>query len=206
MWIRDMWNSKTVKIPCNKFRFILTIFILLCSIHVVRNIWGQDQSWQLTPGVLITSGSRTHRAKNPEGTILSVDGARLTNGKPENVSIYHAIIFSPEAIGSRTSQLNVGPISIETLVWREKSTGSKKTDSSVLEIKYNAIEKSVTIGSQSFTLSEGNLFVIWLDEMLIPATTQAHAHLTERAEIKKVLSFFKAAFPDDKVIEKLEPF
>jgi hypothetical protein len=206
MWTLARIEPETVKGLSHRFGFVLTLFILLSFIHVGRHIWAQDQSWQLTPGVLIASGSRSHRVKYPEGTILSLDGARLTNGKPENVSIYHALIFSPAAIDSRTSRLNVGPISIQTLVWRDKSGGSKNTDSRVFEIKYDALEKSVTIGSLSFPLSAGNLFLIRLDEMLNPVTTQAQAHLSERAEIKKILRSFKEAFPDDKEIEALEPF
>jgi hypothetical protein len=74
----------------------------------------------------------------------------------------------------------------------------------MLEIRYDALERVVIVGSQRFLLSKGNMFIIRLNEDWLPEVEQVAARFDKRAEDEEVLKFFKHVLREDERIQKLE--
>jgi hypothetical protein len=171
--------------------------------------FSQDE-WQFKPGVIMASGDQGSAFKDVSGKLLTVNGyRRVSPAKLDEVSVYHAIIFYPEApiIGGGGGFSNSGPLSTEEITWKLQKNPPddyKDTEEKKLEIKYHALDRIVSIGSETFSLSEGNLFIVRLDESWLPAAVQIKAHFSERAEKEKVLEFFKSVLRNDEAIQKLE--
>jgi hypothetical protein len=171
--------------------------------------FSQD-GWKFKPGMVMVSGDQSSVFKDVRGQMLSVNGyRRVSPAKLDEVSVYHAIIFYPEApiIGGGGGFSNSGPISTEVITWKIQKNPPddyKDTEEKKLEIKYHALERNVSVGSDTFSLSEGNLFIIRLNGGWHPAAVQIKAHFNERAEKEKALEFFKSALRDDQAIQRLE--
>lgn len=167
----------------------------------------QDE-WQFKPGVVMASGSRDSALKDIRGRLLTVNGyRRVSAAKLEEISVYHAIIFYPEATTIGSGSSSDGPLSTEEITWevQKNPPGSHKdTEEKRLKIKYHALDKNISVGPETFSLSGGNLFIIRLDESWLPGVTQLKAHFSERAEQEKVLGFFKSVLREDEEIQKLE--
>jgi hypothetical protein len=178
-------------------------FLLYCGVLFQDN-------WQFRPGALMASDSQMSIFKDAPGQLLSVNGfRRISAAKLEEVSIYHAIIFHPTVpmSGSGGSTSNDGPLSIEKVTWRIQKNPPhdyKDTTQKMLEIRYDALERVVIVGSQRFLLSEGNMFIIRLNEDWLPEVEQVAATFDKRADDEEVLKFFKHVLREDERIQKLE--
>lgn len=184
-------------------------FPLACLLLMPCPGLSQD-GWQFKPGVVMASGDQSSVFKDVRGQLVSVNGyRRVSPAKLDEVSVYHVIIFHPEApiISGGGGFSNRGTLSTEAITWKLQKNPPddyKDTQEKKLEIKYHALDRTVSVGSDTFPLSEGNLFIIRLDESWLPAAVQIKAHFNERAGKEKVLELFKSALRDDQAIQKLE--
>ena len=191
------------------FAWNIRLFILIFWL-VAYPASAQDDECQCPSGALVVSGDIVRVLKEGSGEVLSINGwRRSARAKSDDVSIYHALIFRPGVllIGTRTLLSNKRALSIERLSWTvqkyppdDYANGEEHS----LEIQYNFIDKSITVGKKTFRLSNGNLFVIRLDEKWLPTVSQVSARLTERTTPDKVLKFFKSVLRHDKTIQRLE--
>ncbi len=170
--------------------------------------WQDD--WQYTPDAILASGSQIHAFKDVRGQLFSANGyRRISRAKLEEISLYHAIIFYPKApvIGGGGESKNEGPISKEILSWiiqKNPPNDYKNKEEKTLELKFHELEKNLTVGSETFALSNGNIFIILLNENWLPTVTQIPASFHKRAEDKGVLEFIKSVLKEDNAIQELE--
>ncbi len=185
-------------------KFLLLVPVLIgAAAQMARS---QDD-WQFTPGILVASASRQHSLK-PEGSLISLEGSRRVSlaKLDDGFSIYHALVLAPESTCGGSSQLNDGPRSVEAPTWRCAKSNGKDTQFQPLKITYDALRRTLTVNSQSFDLSRGNLFIIRLDPDWKSLTTQLLVILTRWMEPKDVLDAFRITLPKDRLILGLEPY
>lgn len=186
------------------------LWVLLSSLLLLACVGFSQDEWQFKPGVVVPSGDRTSTFKNASGQLLTVEGQRrVSTSKLEEISVYHAIIFYPEGtvVGEGGEFSNSGPISTEELTWKIQSdprAAQKEMSEKRLEFKYHALDKNVRVGSETFSLADGNLFVIRLDVNWLPVVTQLREHFVEQAEKERVLQSFKSAAREDESVQRLE--
>src|SRR5262249_27253052 len=72
-----------------------------------------------------------------------------------------------------------------------------------LVIEYRLIENKLIVGSNTFPLAEGNLFVIQLDRNWIPVLRAVQAHVDGPSAASVVLDAFKDQLQTDGVIQSL---
>ncbi len=185
----------------------LTVLVLAA---VVGGAFAQDDDWQYQPGILLVSGDGGHVFKDAPGRILSVNGwRRVSRAKLEDVSIYHALIFHPKVrfIGSGGGFSNKGPVSSETITWNVQLNPPddyQHGEKHGLEIQYNSLTDDITVAGNTYNLSNGNLFIIRLDDKWAPIVSQLQATFNKRAEPERVLTFFKSVLRNDETIQSLE--
>jgi hypothetical protein len=160
-----------------------------------------QDDWQYTPGILVVSGSRLSNLE-PKGSLISVHGSRRISRAQlkDGFSIYHVLVFAPESPCGRSSTFNKGPQSIETPIWR---CGKSEPEFLPLNITYHALDATVTINSESFNLSRGNLFVVHFDNVWKGSTVQLTRSVNRLAEPEKVLHAFRKALPNDHLVRTL---
>lgn len=189
-------------------------FVMVFCLIVCGTIFFQD-GWEFRPGVVVVSGSGDHSFKNTRGQLLTVRGyRRISRAEISPVSVYHALIFLPQAplAGGGGGFSNKDAGSTEVLTWRlQKNPPNdyRNVEEKRLELKYHPLEKTLTVGSQTFQLARGNLFIVRLNDEWLPTAEQIPAHFEEDMESQrvldqKVLDFFKSALPDEQEIQKLE--
>ena len=187
--------------------WIIAAVALLWFAHSdnAQNIQDILNDWQFTPGILVPYGSGGHALK-PVGQFLSLEGSRrISPAKLEDgFSIYHALIFSPEANCGSSVAINQGQISIARPFWKCKDIG-RSEDFIPLTISYDAVHRTLTINSQSFDVSRGNLFVIRLDDNWNATASQLSVIVSRSMEPKSVLHAFKLALPHDRLVQSLKP-
>jgi hypothetical protein len=184
-------------------RFLLLVLVLMgAAAQTVRS----QVDWQFTPGILVASASRQTSLK-PQGSLISLEGSRRVSlaKLDDGFSIYHALVLAPESTCGGSSQLNDGPRSVQTPTWRCAKSNGKDTQFQPLKITYDALGRTVTVNSQSFDLSRGNLFVIRLNVDWESSTTRLAVILTRWAEPKNILRAFTIALPKDEFILGLQP-
>ena len=201
-------------LPIGKFMRIIKGLLLISTLLMAFtaalscSMWQDD--WQYTPDAFLTSGSQMHAFKDVRGQLLSANGyRRISRAKLEEMSLYHAIIFYPKApvIGGGGESKNDGPISKEIVSWviqKNPPNDYKNKEEKTLELKFHGLEKTLIVGSETFALSNGNIFIIRLDENWLPTVTQIPNSFYKRAEDKEVLEFIKSVLKDDAAIQKLE--
>jgi len=150
----------------------------------------------------VVAGSRLNNLQ-PTGSLISVEGSRrISQAKlKDGFSIYHVLVFAPESPCGGSSTLNNGPQSIETPVWK---CGKSEPEFQPLKVTYHALKATVTINSESFDLSRGNLFVIRFDNDWKGSAVQLTRSLGRWAEPDKVLHAFRKALPNDNSIRTLK--
>lgn len=205
MPVIEQMREMFMRIPKHRLWILLSSFLLLACVG-----FSQDD-WQYKPGVVVPSGDLTNTFKNASGQLLTIDGQRrVSTSKLEEVSVYHAIIFYPEGavvVGKGGGFSNSGPISTEELTWKiqgDPRAAREDVREKRLELKYHALDNTVSVGSEIFSLTGGNLFVIRLDENWLPVVTQLREHFTEQAEKGRVLQSFKSAAREDESVQRLE--
>jgi len=168
--------------------------------------------WQNKSGVAVVGGGRMHVFKETPGLLLTLMGQRKTlpTAAITTVSIYNVLVFYPNATvtgsGSGGSWSD-DPLSSEVVIWILPSeSGSYAADTSErkLEIKYNAIEATVSVGGKTYQLSHGNMFIIRMGENWMPTVNQLEVNLDEQTTEQNVLDRFKSILRNDAFIQRLE--
>ncbi|MFN2510563.1 MAG: hypothetical protein ABR568_03860 [Pyrinomonadaceae bacterium] len=185
-------------------------WLALAGILTITCVGLSQDGRQSRRGGIAVTGARADSLKGGAVTMLTVKGSRrVSKGRLTAMSVYHALIFHPESrvisVGGGFS--NEGPLSTATVTWtvqRNPPDDYKNTEEKELKIRLHVLDKTVSVGSEMFPLSKGNLFVIRLNQIWLPASTQIRADLGEPAERQKVLDSFKSASPGDELIQKLE--
>ena len=145
--------------------------------------------------------------KDVPGLLLTVTGVR----GDATTSIYHVLVFYPEGKLSHEpiGPANWGPASPHAQVTLrfEHPNGPSgigiKTVTHELVIDYRLIENTLNVGTRSFPLPEGNLFVIQLaDKSWTPLVRPVHTHVNGPSAPQAVLEQFKAQLIDE-AIQKL---
>ena len=152
--------------------------------------------WQNKPGVVPVTGSRTHGLKATPGLLLTLSGKRnaIPPAAPTPVSIYHALVFYPDAAVTGSGgggTWSDDPLSSEVVIWTvPKGSGSDAagTGERVLEIKYQAIDGTVTVAGATYQLALGNMFVIRMTEDWTPIVRQIEARRDEQTTEEKALA------------------
>ena len=157
--------------------------------------WNVPKQFQLSP------------LKDVPGLLLTVVGVR----GDRTTSIYHALVFYPEGKLSHEPMdpAKWGPASPHaqvTLKFEHPNGPSGigiKTVTHDLVIDYRLIENTLNVGTHSFPLREGNLFVIQLaDKSWTPLVRPVRAHIDGPSAPQAVLEEFKAQLHDE-AIQKL---
>ena len=180
------------------FSVFWILFLLLPQVTLAQ------EDWQYKPGVIGVSGSQTNTLRDDSGQLLSVNGfRRVSRAKLEDVSVYHALVFYPRTpmIGSGGGT-TTGAISTERMVWilqKNPPDDYQTREEKELKITYDALARTLSVGSRFFSLSKGNLFIIRLDENWLPTASQIQANFEKRAEPQKVLNKFKAVSKDPSI-------
>jgi hypothetical protein len=180
----------------------ILLCLLLSAAIAQQQIYGD---WLHKPGAISPTGSAERGFDNAHGLLLSTTGQRCVSGSNfVAVSIYHALVFHPDARLTGGSD-GGGWNSDEALFWSvPKSTGDSEPERKRLDIVYNAIDKTVNIASNVFSLASGNLFIIRVDEFWVPRTIQLNAHLDDQKDAQTVLDYFKSEMPTDAAIQALK--
>jgi hypothetical protein len=185
---------------------ILGIVLLAVFIAVVmKPMW--QKAWIYMSGAVSPHSSSTHRSTNHHNLLLSVGGDRWVSiNTQEKATAYHALVIPPpvELRDDGSTSSSNGIYDTETLKWlclRDTSDSNQAAEAKSLTIAYHAITQGVTIGSDTYRLAKGNLFVVRLDEEWRPHVTQIKAIL-DKAEFDEVIGLFKRVLPDDEVIKK----
>ena len=151
--------------------------------------WNVPKQLQLTP------------LKDVRGLLLTVSGVR----GDATTSIYHALVFYPEGKLSYEPKdpANWGPGNPHAQVTmrfehpNEPSGIGIKTVTHELVIDYRLIENTLSVGTHSFPLKEGNLFVIQLaDKDWTPLARAVRAHIDGPSPPQAILQEFKAQLVD----------
>ena len=74
----------------------------------------------------------------------------------------------------------------------------------VLEIKYQAIDGTVSVGGKTYHLDQGNMFVIRMTEDWTPVVSQIEVRRDEQKAEHRVLGEFKSVLRYDASIQQLE--
>ena len=167
--------------------------------------------WQTKPGVVLVTDCRTRGLKPTRGLLLTLSGKRneVPPAAPALVSIYSALVFYPDGpiTGIGCGGSSDDPLSSWGVTWTlPKGSGADAagTEKGTLEIKYHAIDGTVTVAGTAYQLAQGNMFVIRMTEDWTPIVRQIEARRDEQTTEEKVLDHFKSILRDDVSIQQLE--
>lgn len=186
---------------------ICLFFICLANLGTACRIF----NWEFKPGAIIVSGCGSGRLsdKTP-GELLTVHGyRRVSDAELSEISVYHILIFVPAApvIGGKSScsQSNSPVASVtETWIIQNNPSDYENTYEKSLEIKSHGLDKTISIGSETFMLSKGNLFIVRMEWNWKPTAVQVPRQLNKRAKAQEVLDFLKTVLQEDSSIQELE--
>ena len=187
-----------------KLAFVLAVLF----IAVVMKPLGQ-KAWIYVSGAVIPYHTDVLTSTQHYNLLLSVGGERRVSGRRmEGASAYHALVIPPQGTFRRegSTSKSDGVSHTETIRWlcpRPFGGADEVQESKSLTLTYNAITQRVTIGSETYRLAAGNLFVVRLNDEGQPNVTQLATILNKAAEIHEVGEFFKRALPNEEAIKKL---
>ena len=180
---------------------LLTLITGILGPRPVKSVW-----LHLSGGVM-PNALRTQGYTDKPFTILSVKGQKWTSwNKLEAGSAYHALIILPQILpndgdsGTRSD----GFTYTATEKWQsgkaEANTGPTEEE---LAISYDALRQTITVGSETYHLAKGNLFVVRLDENWHPEITQLEMTNNKDIGVEEVISAFKSALRQDRIVQQL---
>lgn len=174
---------------------LLAIFLAVA----MKPLW--QKAWIYMSGAVSPYRSSTHGYAEHHNLLLSVGGDRwVSRDEKEEATAYHALVIPPQIElredGSVSSSDGISDT--ETLKWlclREPSDNYQRAESKSLTVVYHALTQKVSIGSDTYRLAKGNLFVVRLDEEWRPHVTQIEVIL-DKAKSDEVIEFLKRVLPD----------
>lgn len=187
----------------NKLALVLLAIFLVIAL---KPLW--QKAWIYMSGAVIPYGSATHRYADHHNLLLSVGGERWVSGdRLEKATAYHALVIPPEVELREDGSIsgNDGVSHTDTLKWlRLRGQGDDyQAESGSLTIVYHALTQKISVGSDTYRLAKGNVFVVRLDEGWRPTVTQIEATLDKATESDEVVELFKRVLPEDEVVKKL---
>lgn len=189
-------------------RIELKLALLLVAVFtaVVLKPLGQ-KAWIYMSGAVIPNSSSGLSSTEHHNRLLSVGGERWVSGnRLAEATAYHALVIPPQVELREDGSVSKsdGVSHTETLKWLCPMGLANQADEAMsLTLTYHAFTQRVTIGSDTYSLAKGNLFVVRLDNEWQPHVTQLGTILNRAVEIHEVSQFFKRALPDDEVVKKL---
>jgi hypothetical protein len=181
-----------------KFLFIFaSVSVLLAGFHF--------GGWVSESGR--PTGGDFHELANVRGHVYSMFGVkRASLLRSERVALLHLVVLEPKVAicGETFDYQGEGLTASETFGWilwdkeNELPTGSKAT----FDVTYDGAKDRVFVGPRSYDLSQGNLFVVRLDEEWSPSVLQVEAVVSKRMSLEQVLQEFKRALPHHADVRK----
>jgi hypothetical protein len=179
----------------------LALFVMLSAMALLPP--GKN-GWLRVSGAVIPNASRTHTYTDKPIRMLSVEGQRwATWDKMENASAYHALVLLSSVPVSNSGYLSENDGYSHRSVERWLMQGDEERE---IEIAYDAIWQTVTVGARTYSLRDGNLFVIRFDANREPQVTQLSTTINRGATaegLEKLINVFKSALPEDKTVQQL---
>lgn len=155
-------------------------------------------------GAVMPNSTHTHTYADKPVRTLSVGGERWrTWGETEGASAYHALVILPpvpfgDGVGASGGD-GFTYTNVET--WLVRTGPQGIYEEKKLEATYDALRRAVTLGSRTYSLADGNVFVIRFDESWQPGVTQLNVSITEDVAVD--LDGFKSLLRGDETIQKL---
>ena len=183
--------------------------LLFVSIIVVLASQGCEccfDSWQFEPGILIPSGSWLHMLEIPTGVLMALHGAeRVSDMQLDSKAIYYVFVITPDVpfrgVGHASSTRCA--TSTESITWQLGQWLDPNTmGSRSLTIEYQAKQRVIQVGKQSFARADGNLFLVSLDSNWQPATQQIHDVVEDLLEARQALEEFKARVQSNGLVQR----
>jgi hypothetical protein len=163
----------------------------------------QRTSVRLT-GAVMPNSTHTHTYVDKPVRTLSVGGERWKSwGATESASAYHALIILPPVPFSDGPGMSVADGFTHTKIekWLARTGPQGIYEEKKLEATYDAVRRTVTLGSRTYSLADGNLFVIRFDGSWQPGVTQLNVSITEDVAVD--LDLFKSLLRGDEALQKL---
>jgi hypothetical protein len=186
---------------------LAVVLAVLFGAVVMKPLW--QRAWIYMSGAVIPSHASALSSTQHDSLVLSIGGERwVSKRRLEEASAYHALVIPPRVELRRDGSVSKsdGVSHTETLKWlcpRSLAGDNQAEEIKSLTLTYHAVTQKVTIGSDTYSLAEGNLFVVRLDDGWRPHVTQLGTMLSKAVEIHEVLESFKRALPDDEAVRKL---
>jgi hypothetical protein len=160
-------------------------------------------------GTVFPEGVRTLTSADHSNLWLSVEGHRwVSGGTREQAAAYYALVIPPQValrLDDKAGWSN-GISHSDTLRWaweRDLGGGSREVGAESLTISYHGPSREVVVGSDTYSLSGGNLFVIRLDDRWQPRVTQLRTGFNQIDGFEGARRLVKHAFPDDEAVKGL---
>ena len=185
----------------------LAIVLLVIFLAVVlKPLW--QNAWIYMSGAVIPNSSSTPHYADHHNLLLSVGGERwVSSDRQEKATAYHALVIPPdvELREDGSTGGSDGVSHTDTLKWLRlmRQGDSYQAEAKSLTIVYHALSQKISVGSDTYRLAKGNIFVVRLDEEWRPTVTQFEATLDKASESDKVVEFLKRALPEDEAVKKL---
>ncbi len=149
---------------CRNHLFAMILLLPFISMAHTRN---QTNPASDNDSIIANTSSEMSPFDNTNRQLVTICGSRETSLR--QVALYHCIIFYPEGefIAHESKTSTQGGVATLTDTWkiqRVRLRGQRGVQEGALTIRYNAGDKSISMGSEGYSVAKGNMFVIRLDE------------------------------------------
>lgn len=191
----------------NYTRLALVLLVLILATAWLKPLW--QKAWLYMSSAVIPNTTRTLSFANQGKLMLEVGGERWASWyAQEQATAFHALVIPPEG-AIRQDDGSSGGTDIThkvTLMWlhtKEQGGNPPQAEAKSFTIVYHSLTQRVSVGSETYRLAKGNVFLIRLDDEWQPRVTQGEAVLDKPADHDEVIEVFKRVFPDDEEVKKL---
>jgi hypothetical protein len=187
-----------------KLAFVLLAIVLAIFL---KPLW--QNAWIYMSGAVIPNSTTTHSYTDHGNLLVRIGGERWVSWYvKEAATAYHALVIPPQVElredGSVSRSDGISKtLTLKWLLTREQGGDHQGAEAKSLAIGYHAMTQRISIGSETYRLAKGNIFVVRLDDEWRPHVTQVEAVLDKAAQSEEVIEFFKRVLPDDEAVKKL---
>lgn len=180
---------------------VLAILLFMTAIYPsLRNIRIR------VSGAVMPESSRTHTYGGTPVRLLSVSGKRWESlSEVKFATAYYALVLLPTASACDNGSQSVSDGVLHTDTWKWMARKNKDGPEQELrfEAAYDALGRTLTIGSRSYPLADGNLFVIHFDGAAKPIVRQLDATINENVDSLSIFDRFKSLLRGDEAAQNL---